>query len=73
MRDGGVEGEVEGLQRLGGGDAAAADPQVQLLVSAPFDLVLRQPREELEVGPLLANACWLRTSSVSRMPRGATA
>ena len=54
-RDGRIEAKVEGLQRLGGGDAPAPHAQLQLLVGTPLDLVLQQPGEELPIGPLLGN------------------
>ena len=44
--------EVELLERLGGAERGAAQPQVELLLLAPGDLVLDQQGEELGVGEL---------------------
>src|SRR5262249_30625238 len=40
---------------LGQVQGAAPQPEVQLLVGAPLDLVLDQPREELDMRPLLGD------------------
>ena len=44
--------EVELLERLGGAEGGAAQPQGELLLLAPGDLVLDQQGEELGVGEL---------------------
>lgn len=50
-----VEREVERLESLGRVEVAAAQPQVELLLSAALDLVLDESREELQAGPLLGD------------------
>ena len=44
--------EVELLEGLGGAEGGAAQPQRELLLLAPGDLVLDQQRQELGVGEL---------------------
>jgi hypothetical protein len=43
--DGGVEAKVEALQRLGGVDAAAPDPEIEVLLGTTLDLILEEPTE----------------------------
>ena len=49
----GVEAEVEAFERLGGIEGGPAQPQAQLALGAPLNLVVQQLREELDVGRLL--------------------
>ena len=50
-----VEAEVEGLQGLGGVDAAAADTEFKLFVTTTFHFILDEPNQKLLTGPLLTN------------------
>ena len=63
-----VEAEVEQLKGLGGIDRATADTEVEPFVLAALGLVLDQSGQELTYDQCSAIACWVRTSSVSRMP-----
>src|SRR5690606_35104231 len=63
--DGRIEGEVEGLQRLGAVERRPTDTQRELLVFAARHLVFQQTREKVDIRPLTINR--LSSTQVERL------